>query len=83
VSYEHQSPHFIAAFEKPLSPKVSGLKALKFLVEENGLSSRELSRILGASPMLGGMILRGERDITASHARTLGKHFAVDPGLFL
>jgi hypothetical protein len=29
------------------------------------------------------MILRGERRITADHARSLGAHFAVDPGAFL
>jgi hypothetical protein len=29
------------------------------------------------------MLLRGDRNITAEHARTLGKHFKLDPGAFL
>lgn len=29
------------------------------------------------------MVLRGDRNITADHARTLGKHFNLDPGAFL
>ena len=29
------------------------------------------------------MILRGEREITAEHARVLGKHFALSPGTFI
>ncbi len=31
----------------------------------------------------GPMILRGERSITAEHARVLGKHFALPAGLFI
>jgi len=29
------------------------------------------------------MLLRGDRNITAEHARALGKHFKLDPGAFL
>jgi len=29
------------------------------------------------------MLLRGDRNITAAHARTFGQHFKLDPGAFL
>ena len=64
-------------------PKISGLDALKYLLEENGMSAADLSRILGASRNLGAMILRGERRLTLAHVRTLAKRFRVSADLFL
>jgi hypothetical protein len=29
------------------------------------------------------MILRGDREITAAHARALGTHFHLNPGAFI
>ena len=63
--------------------KISGLESLKYLLEENGMSAADLSRILGASRNLGAMILRGERRLTLAHVRTLAKHFSVSADLFL
>jgi len=64
--------------------KVSGVGLLQHLLDDHGLSGADLSRILGASSRhLGPMILRGEREITAEHARVLGKHFALNPGVFI
>ena len=65
-------------------PKVSGVRLLKSLLENHDMSGADLSRLLGAtSRHLGPMILRGEREITAEHARVLGKHFALNPGAFI
>jgi antitoxin component HigA of HigAB toxin-antitoxin module len=64
-------------------PKVSGLDALKYLLEENGMNAADLSRILGTSRNLGAMILRGERQLTLAHVRTLAKRFCVSADLFL
>jgi antitoxin component HigA of HigAB toxin-antitoxin module len=64
-------------------PKSSGLDLLKFLLEQNDMSGADLSRLLGVSAKLGPMILRGERSITAEHARILGKRFAMNPGAFI
>ena len=64
-------------------PKISGLDTLKYLLEENGMSAADLSRILGASRNLGAMILRGERRLTLAHVRTLAKRFRVSADLFL
>ena len=75
--------HFVSDYEGDYLPQVSGLELLRLLTEENRLSGTALSEILGGSRLLGAMILRGERRITADHARSLGAHFAVDPGAFL
>jgi antitoxin component HigA of HigAB toxin-antitoxin module len=63
--------------------RVSGLDVLRTLLEEHEMNGTDLSRLLGASRSLGAMILRGERSLTAHHARLLGKHFHVDPGVFI
>lgn len=65
-------------------PEASGVALLEHLAESAGLTGADISRILGASSRhLGPMILRGERSITAEHARRLGAHFRLDPGAFL
>jgi antitoxin component HigA of HigAB toxin-antitoxin module len=60
-------------------PEISGLDALKHLMEENEMSAAELSRVLGTSRNLGAMILRGERRLTLAHVRTLARRFACPP----
>jgi antitoxin component HigA of HigAB toxin-antitoxin module len=62
---------------------ITGLRVLRSLMEEHGMCGADLSRLLGASRSLGPMILRGERNLTAEHARLLGQHFQVEPGLFI
>ncbi len=69
--------------KKPRWPKLTGLDALKYLMEQHGMSAAELSRVLGASRNLGAMILRGERQLTVAHVRTLAKRFRVSADLFL
>ena len=63
--------------------KVQPLKILQHLVSEHHLSGADLSRLLGASRQLGSMILRGDREITAAHARALGAHFGLSAGTFI
>jgi len=43
----------------------------------------DLSRILQSSAKLGAMILRGDRSITADHARKLGEYFKLPAGTFI
>ena len=64
-------------------PKVGPLRLLKHLLENNRMCGADLSRLLGASRTLGPMILRGEREITAEHARILAKRFVMNPGAFI
>jgi HTH-type transcriptional regulator / antitoxin HigA len=68
---------------EPPPDKLSGLRALQYLVDEHGIKQSELSKLLGISQAAVSMILRGERPITAEHARRLGKRFKLDPGTFL
>jgi HTH-type transcriptional regulator/antitoxin HigA len=63
--------------------KFKPLELLQHLVEEHGMSGVPLSEVLGCSRKLGAMILRGERSITADHARTLAQYFDVPAGLFI
>jgi HTH-type transcriptional regulator/antitoxin HigA len=64
-------------------PKINGLDILKHLLEEHGKNAADLSRILKTSRNLGAMILRGERNLTLKHVRTLSRHFRVSADLFL
>lgn len=64
-------------------PKLKSLELLKHLLAEQGLSGAALSRILGKSEAVGRMIVRGEREITANHARILSAYFKLPAELFL
>ncbi|HEY3855402.1 MAG TPA: helix-turn-helix domain-containing protein [Verrucomicrobiae bacterium] len=77
---------FVDEFDKDQRvewPKVSGRKVLKQLLEDNGMTAADLSRILRTSRNLGAMILRGERKLTLKHVRILARHFRVSADLFL
>jgi antitoxin component HigA of HigAB toxin-antitoxin module len=63
--------------------KLPAVKIIQHLLDEQSLSGADLSRILGVTRNLGPMLLRGEREITAAHARTLGAHFGLPAGLFI
>ena len=63
----------------PASP----VELLNFLVEENGVTTRELGALLGIDHSLAARILKGQRSITPEHAKKLGEHFAIRPGRFL
>lgn len=72
--------HFLDEYDRkrePQLPEASPLEVLRMLVEERGMTGKDLSRVLGASRNLGAMILRGERRLTADHIRTLAAHFNV------
>jgi HTH-type transcriptional regulator/antitoxin HigA len=77
---------FVDEFDKGKKvrwPKISGLDALKHLLEEHEMSAADLSRMLHTSRNLGAMILRGERKLTLNHVRTLARHFGVSADVFL
>jgi HTH-type transcriptional regulator / antitoxin HigA len=61
---------------------ISGLEALKYLLERNGMSASALGLLLG-NRSLGSKILRGERALSKSHLRILADRFKVDASLFL
>jgi antitoxin component HigA of HigAB toxin-antitoxin module len=63
--------------------KSSGVGALKYLMQGHGMKQGDLARLLNIGPSAVSMILSGDRPITADHARTLGRHFAISPAAFL
>ena len=64
-------------------PPIEPVEILRHLVEENGLSGKDLAEILAVDKSLAARILKGTRSITAAHARRLGERFKVRPALFL
>ncbi len=64
-------------------PKVKAGGVLRHLMDERGMTAADLSRVLGVSRNLGGMILRGERRLTLDHVSRLAKYFQVSPALFV
>jgi len=76
---------FVASYEssqqttlesRPRAP----LENLKYLVEENGMTAADLSRLLKTDRTLGAEILRGERNLTVPHVRILSERFRGEPG---
>ena len=65
--------------DKPADP----LEVLRYLVVENGVTTRELGKILGVDHSVAARILNGKRSITVEHAKSLGARFKVEPELFL
>lgn len=64
-------------------PTASGVEALRHLLDENQMSPADLSRLIGGSRNLGAMILRGDRNLTIDHIRTLSSRFGVPADLFI
>lgn len=62
--------------------QVTGLDALRYLCEENGLSGGKLAELLGVSRALGVKLLSGERKLTVAHIGKLAERFRVSPELF-
>lgn len=67
---------------KVATRRMSPLKALKYLMEESGMTDAQLGALLGNRP-LASLILRGHRGLSKTHIRRLSDHFKVEPGLFL
>ncbi len=70
--------------EVDLGPDVRGVEALKAQLEANALSASDLSHLLGdPSRSLGSRLLRGQRELSKAHIRTLCERFAVSADLFV
>ena len=63
-------------------PASSPIESLKYLMEQNDMSVSALGKLLG-NRSLGSKLLRGERQLSKAHIRTLADHFKVNPSLFL
>lgn len=69
--------------ENVAEPKpMKGIGALKFLLEENGLTAADLGDIIGVNRSVAYRVLKGTRNLTADHIRKLATRFAVSTDLF-
>jgi len=62
---------------------LSPLDMLKYLMEQKGMRSADLARVLGGNRALASLILNGHRALSKTHIRLLADHFKVEPSLFL
>lgn len=67
----------------PESKPVKGIEALKFLIEENGLTADNLGTIIGVNCSIAYRILKDAHNLTADHVKKLAARFAVSADLFL
>lgn len=78
--------HFVDEYDRAhrrALPKADGCAVLRHLLEEHGQTAADLSRMLRGSRNLGAMILRGDRNLTVGHIRTLAARFHVSPEVFI
>ncbi len=62
-------------------PECSGIEVLKFLMEEHQLKPSDLPAL--GPPDIVLEILKGERDLTATHIHALAETFQVSPAVFV
>lgn len=77
---------FVEAYESahlPGLPAKRGLPLLTHLLDENGMSAADLSRLLGTDRSLGVRILNRERNLTIEHVKKLAVRFRVPADVFL
>jgi HTH-type transcriptional regulator / antitoxin HigA len=63
-------------------PKFTPAERLKYLMDENGMSTADLGRLLGNSG-LASLILHGKRAISKANAKVLAKRFGLEVGTFI
>jgi HTH-type transcriptional regulator/antitoxin HigA len=66
----------------PEPKPVDGIEALKFLLDENGLTAADLGDLIGVNRSVAYRILKGGRNLTAEHIKKLAARFAVSTDLF-
>ena len=64
-------------------PEVPAHQVLAFLMEQRGLTQSALARDTGIDQSNLSRLLKGERDFTTAHLRTLATYFHVPPSVFL
>lgn len=67
----------------PLPENISGVEALQFLIEENGLTVAKLSAKTGIRASTLSEILNGKRSLGLRHIQKLCAYFRAAPSLFL
>jgi HTH-type transcriptional regulator/antitoxin HigA len=64
------------------SRRLTPLQALRHLMQESGMRTVDLGRLLG-NRGLASLILNGKRQLSKAHIQKLSEHFSVSPALFL
>lgn len=62
---------------------LTGLGALRHLLDAHNMTASDLARLLGIHPTMGSKLLNADRALTVDHIRKLSAHFKVRPDLFL
>jgi HTH-type transcriptional regulator/antitoxin HigA len=75
----------VGAYEDVRFPfvPVTPIEALKYLMQENNLSNREMAEILGCRQNRVSEILSNIRELSKEHIARLGARFNVSTDLFL
>ena len=68
--------------ERYAVPEASPLDVLKFLMEQHGVTQRELAPILGSQSLVS-LILAGKRNLTVAHMHALAKRFHIPASVFM
>ncbi len=63
-------------------PPTSGVEALRYLMEENGLTQADLAPLFG-TPSLVSEVLSGKRKLALTHIKRLAAHFGLPAGVFI
>ena len=63
-------------------PAASPIEILKFLMEQHGITQRELRPEIGSESLVS-LILSGKRNLTLSHMHALAKRFNVPAAVFM
>ena len=62
--------------------KMKPVELIRSLMEDRGMSESDLGRLLG-DRSLGHRILRGQRELSKAHIRTLAEYFSLAPAALL
>ena len=61
----------------PIFSNLGGVNVLRHLINDHGMSQKDLAAKLGVSESAASMILSGKRDLTKSHIKRLAELFGV------
>jgi HTH-type transcriptional regulator/antitoxin HigA len=64
-------------------PAADPVTVLRFLMDQNGLSQRDIVQDIGGSESLVSMIMNGQRNLTVDHIRNLSARFHVSASVFI
>ena len=65
-----------------LKQKPTPIERLKFLLDEHGMTSNDLGKLVGGSGQAS-LILNGKRELNKANIRALAERFKVSPAAFL